>query len=559
MPKTAQGASAAVAFYLPQWTAHVAVDGGGRDPLGLSRVGGVLLDFLSPAVVLNTDRARYYSLYCWILWHIQETEEADGYEAFARAFQRREAAVALATSLAPDGSSPIGVDQVLKWLDAAGRGGSVDTQKQVLPSSPLGGFGQYYSGVLHTMGLTHRDDEGVDRVTEGFATGLAETVQRSVEATAYVRDEHFLRSRVDIKVLKRSAEHLTIDGLPAKWASKERELLVNLLFGFDDPANRDRAGQMRRTLALILEVVAHYQVAGIAIDEDALDDGVLYWPSYYGCFYQEAGRSKPVKLSAMASEQARWWSQFALHQYLAVAIENIFAAVLDVAAMEPRGVEEGEVLRVLVGKDFTAYLRKATGRPCLAPSALLSAIGVTAVPDRESSRKARPATGATRTEHEELNLAKRTPGATLASSCLALVALYSKWRGAGGELEYATVTEKAGPELSAPSLLPLLDSWLDRELSWVEAIRVLIDMLIKQHDMVMYGKGRLESCWIRVEGGRVICEQSYKPYFRGSRQKQMVSILVDLGLLRWTNKSSEGLVLTPVGRKVLDKARAPEV
>jgi len=558
MPKAAQGASTAVASYLPQWTAHVAVEGGGRDPLGLSRVGGTLLEFLSPAVVLNTDRARYYSLYCWILWHIQETEEADSYEAFSRAFQRREAAVALATLLAPDGSSPVGVDQVLKWIDAAGRGGSVDTEKRVLPSSPLGGFGQYYSGVLHTMGLTHRDDEGVDRVTEGLATALAEEVQDVVEGAAYVRDSHFLESRVDVKVLKRSADRLTIDGLPAKWASKERGLLVNLLFGFDDSANRDRAVNMRRTLALILEVVACYQAAGIPINEDTLDDDLLFWPAYYGCFYQETGRSKPLRLSAMAGAQARWWSQFSLHQYLAVAIENIFAAVLEVAVMEPRGVEEAEVLKVLAGKDFTAYLKKATGRACPTPRALLSAVGVTEVPDPETSRRARLATTATRTEHEELDLAQRTPGATVASSCLALVALYAKWRGAGGELEYATVTENAGPELSAPSLLPLLDSWLDRDLSWVEAIRVLVEILIKQHDRVMYGKGRLESCWIRAEGGRLICEQPYKPYFRGSRQKQMVKILVDLGLLRWTTESGEGLVLTAAGRKVLDKARVLE-
>lgn len=555
MARAATGTSAGVASYLPQWTAHVAVEGGGRDPLGLSRVGGALLDFLSPAVVLNTDRARYYSLYCWILWHIPETEEADGYDAFAQAFLRREAAIALATALAPDGSSPVGVDQVVKWLNAAGRGGSVDTQKRVLPSSSLGGFGQYYSGVLHTLGLTHRDDEGVSRVTEGLATRLAETVQRSVETSTYVRDEHFLKSRVDIKVLKRSAERLTIDGLSAKWASEERQLLVNLFFGFDDPAKSDGAGEMRRTLALILEVVACYQEAGLAIEEKTLDHDILYWPSYYGCFYLKTGRPKPVRLSASASAQARWWSQFSLHQYLAVSVENVFAAVLEVAVMEPRGVAEAEVLKVLVGKDFAAYLKKATGIACPTPRALLNVVGVNAVPDREGCLSARSPKDATRTEHEELDLARRTPGATVASSCLALVTLYAKWRGAVGEHEYATVSEKAGQELSAPSLLPLLDTWLDRDLSWVEAIKVLVEILVKQHDRVMYGKGRLESCWIRSEGGRLICEQPYKPYFRGSRQKQIVRILVDLGLLRWTSQSGEGLVLTAVGRKVLEKAR----
>lgn len=94
---------------LPRFTAHVVTDMGGRDPLGLSRTSFHLTDLLMPGIVVNTNRARYYALYTWILWHIAATEKARTARAFASGFQRREAAIAYATLLDNPESSPVGV------------------------------------------------------------------------------------------------------------------------------------------------------------------------------------------------------------------------------------------------------------------------------------------------------------------------------------------------------------------------------------------------------------------------------------------------------------------
>src|SRR2546427_11232332 len=99
---------------LPQWTKRVVTELSGRDPLGLSRVGQLLTDLLLPGITTQTNRARYYALYCWILWHIHDQEKPQGSEEFVQAFQRREAIVALSTLFDDPDSSPVGIESATR-------------------------------------------------------------------------------------------------------------------------------------------------------------------------------------------------------------------------------------------------------------------------------------------------------------------------------------------------------------------------------------------------------------------------------------------------------------
>ncbi len=83
--------------YLPKWTKRVSTEGGGRDPLGLSRVAFNLTDYLLTGIITTTDRARYYSFYSWVLWHIEQEEKLEKYSDFVDVFRRREVAMGLAT------------------------------------------------------------------------------------------------------------------------------------------------------------------------------------------------------------------------------------------------------------------------------------------------------------------------------------------------------------------------------------------------------------------------------------------------------------------------------
>src|SRR6266566_908442 len=137
---------------VPQWIKRAAIGMGGRDPLGMSRVAQWLTDSLLPGIITTTNRARYYSLYPWILWHVRKTGEATSFHEFRSAFQRREAAIAVATILEGE-STPVGVDAAKKKLSEAEGDATVSVNFQVLPANPLGGFGQYYSGSLYKLGL----------------------------------------------------------------------------------------------------------------------------------------------------------------------------------------------------------------------------------------------------------------------------------------------------------------------------------------------------------------------------------------------------------------------
>jgi hypothetical protein len=97
--------SAAATALLPRWTKRVSIEEGGRDPLGLSRVSGMITDFLLQGIITQTYRARYYSFYCWTIWHIETEERPATYQEFAAAFQRRDTLFTLASLEANSDSS----------------------------------------------------------------------------------------------------------------------------------------------------------------------------------------------------------------------------------------------------------------------------------------------------------------------------------------------------------------------------------------------------------------------------------------------------------------------
>jgi hypothetical protein len=158
--------SLAVAALLPRWTKRVSIEEGGRDPLGLSRVSAIITDFLLQGIITQTYRARYYSFYLWVIWHIETEEHPKTYDQFAAAFQRRDTLFALASHQSNSGSAPVGFRVVYARLPAARQSGDVACNFRVLPSSQLGAFGQYYTGSIYDLGLISRDDKGIYHVLQ---------------------------------------------------------------------------------------------------------------------------------------------------------------------------------------------------------------------------------------------------------------------------------------------------------------------------------------------------------------------------------------------------------
>src|SRR5258705_2494863 len=141
--------------FWPQWTRRVAMEGSGRDPLGLSRVSDALTNFLLPNIITTTDRARYYSFYTWAIADIEALRQGKNVRvSFEEEFQRREAAFALASRLGQKVDLPIvGLRAVRTILASADEGDNLDTDFLVLPSNKTGGYGQYYGRVFYTRGF----------------------------------------------------------------------------------------------------------------------------------------------------------------------------------------------------------------------------------------------------------------------------------------------------------------------------------------------------------------------------------------------------------------------
>jgi hypothetical protein len=541
--------------FLPQWTNRVLTNPGGRDPLGLSRVGQRLTDLLLPGIITQTDRARYYAIYCWILWHIQREEKPESWPIFASAFQRREAAVALSTMIVDENASPVGKLVIRRRLAQARETKQISTEFQVLPSNPLGGFGQYYSGCLYQLRLTQRLEDGIDRVTDGIAVQLALAVNQNVAGTPYLRQKLFTKASVELRALERSSERLGLDAISYPFAAEERKLLIDLFFGFHEARPGEETFQRRTSLGRILATVEAYDKAGIAIHGVSLEKQLLYAPTYFGVLVDSRNRTKKFKLPHFIVRCSEFWRQFCLHEFLTQALEGVLDAVLQVLEPEPRGLTLERTINELLSGDFSGYFATLVGRRCESPRGLLNKLGITGIPNEATSTLLRDRYRYNQALSEWVcERPAATPAELTARSCLLLAILYGKWRGVTKDVTYATVMELASSELAVPTFIPFIDSWFETDCSWNKALESLVTVIVRQHDTVMYGKGRLESCWLYIEEDRLVRDQDYQPYFRSSRHEQAVQIMVDLALLKWTGASNtERLTITAQGRRVLER------
>jgi hypothetical protein len=542
---------------LPKWLKRVVTDLGGRDPLGLSRTALLLTDQLLPGVVVNTDRARYYSLYSWILWHIEQTAPTAARPDFVAEFQRREAVVAATTILGSDEATAIGFNAVSSRLEDAKKSGEFTTQFQVLPSNALGGYGQYYTGCLHDLGLTHRPrEDGIDRVTDGMATAIAKATHQVVADTPYIKQQEFNRTSVDLSAIKKSGR-LSLDFIRDPACAKERELLVTLFFGLHSDG-RDTTAARRNTLSRLLATIDAYEGAGIAIGEKTFTEQVVYAPAYFGTLISpDLATAQSWQPDKKLLPTGAGWAQFCLHQFLTLALEGLLDAILQVLQHAPAGVAVDALAAELVDKRFHDHVRGLVGVDCATPGELLHALGVASVPSSKACELAQASGSYTSNIGEWHCEAKvTTPSEICARSCIVLAVLYSKWRGSD-HVTYRDLLRRAGHDLVAPSVLPWLDAWLQPATTWAEALRMLFVHIVQHHDRVMYDKGRLESCWIDRRDDRLVYAQEYEPFRRSTRHNQARRILDDLGLVEWRDaKGERSLFLTPLGRTVLGQALA---
>lgn len=543
-----------ISRHIPKWTKRVVTDMGGRDPLGLSRVAQMITDYLLTGIITQTDRARYYSFYCWSLWHIQMEEPPKRFQDFVDAFRRREAAIAIATVLNDVSTSPVGVTAVKVNINEGRDEKKYNTNFRVLPSNQLGGYGQYYAGSIYNLGLTHRLDDGIDRVTEGDAVEIAIAFHNSIKNTPYIKKRLYLEKSVASRDLELSMQFLTIDALAEPVCHQEREILRKIFFSFDQGKNGERELLRRFSLAQILYVVAEYEAKGKPARFDDIDWYLTFPVYYYNLLEFEDKTTNVYRVPDKLAVCHSLWRQYCLQQFITQAIEHLMYAVLETVGSESGGMTLDDTISRLLSSDFISIMKEVTGNTCKYPWQLLASFDVDSIPDETQSLRLQKKLSISNKKSEAgiLSIAEKDPGSALAVSVLLLACLYGKWRGVKSDIGCSYVAQHAGHELWMGYVIPHIDTWLKKETTWTDTLHFMIEsFIVNQHDRIMYEKRRLDSCWLSRTEGKIVKEQDYGPKWRSSRHNNAVTILRDLGFVKID--ADKKLSITKDGRRMLQK------
>lgn len=541
--------AASVLALLPRWTKRVSIEEGSRDPLGLSRVSSLVTDFLLQGIITQTYRARYYSFYCWAIWHIRQEEKPSSYEEFALAFQRRDTLFALATLHANrESSSVVGKRVAEAKLQTAEERREVPVNFRVLPSNALGAFGQYYTGSIYELGLTSRDEHGIYDASESGEM-VARAFHEMIVATPYIKKKLFVDNSISWTDFTKTAENFNLDALGR--SAKERELLTKLFFS--EELRSDRALMRRSSLALLMYVIEAYKTIGLKLNYTNRWE-IVYAPFYYRELQVSKTKTRNFNIPQQESACAEFWQYFCLHQFITQALENLLTATLDEVAGEESGLTLPDICSRLSSEQFAEELREIHGKSLHTPSELMSSLGLASAQlDAAACRRNQATYGLLHPESESrvLDREPKSPSERTALAVSLLALSYAKWARLHTDAA-RMVSSQVSSELHAASVFPYIDSWFDTGLTWAESIEpILSELVLDQHDRIMYGKGKLESCWVHRSEGKVVKDQDYFPTYRSPRSDNSISILNDLGLV--AIDSDDDVSLSPRGRALLRK------
>lgn len=540
---------------IPQWTKRVVMEGSGRDPLGLSRVSDALTSYLLPSIITTTERARYYSFYTWVVSEISLLENETGTTgSFEEEFQRREAAFALASRLGNPNSLPIVGVQRVDQMTTPNEDGELDTDFRVLPSNSTGGFGQYYRGCLFDLNLLNWNESGDGIEPTELGQKYAAVFGRSIEGSAYIKGGWSGKARVPKQVLKDAAETFSLDAIAGDQATAEREALIRLFFNWDDKASIERPLNRQATLGLYLDVLLACETAGITVTRSEVDGGAVFWPHYFDSLADEETEAVIYTPPPVFAEVHEFWRQFSAHQFFTCALEEFLAAVLDALSPHQAGLPLEALLDGLVTNEFTADLESTLGVACPTPGALLGAIGITTIPDEQVCLRVVAKFNGANSVNECSVCEQRedTPDSRLARSMLVLALLYGKWRGRQDDRTLIRVADQAKNELWLGAVFDWLDTWLEYDLSWRDAVEHLVETISRRHDVVKYQKRKMDASWFELNNKRFVKQQDLRPGFRASRHRNATSVMQDLGLIHQVGLD-EPLKVTPRGREVLEE------
>ncbi len=241
----------------------------GRDPLGFQAASVRLYTLLVPGLTNVTNRLRYYSFYCWMLWQFEQSHHTTREDKWIKFIRRCEAALALCCQVG-DAARAYGMagsewwrtaaaDPATKTYDLVAATNRPGQDNQYL-KAPYGNFGQFYAASMLEMGLIQGSATRVYGVTDPAGKALAVALQDEHPAACRLLSRAVAAGRISRPDCKKVSDAFHPAQLDP--ASREAHLLNVFLQGgrADDPTAPARRTSLRNLLTIVSDATGDFDL-----------------------------------------------------------------------------------------------------------------------------------------------------------------------------------------------------------------------------------------------------------------------------------------------------------
>lgn len=512
----------------PFWSDAAIIENGGRYPLLLNRFHDHMEEYLIKGIVSTTDRLRYISYCCWAIGDIEATLECETYYQFEEAFKRRESALAVGNYLIQPETlmgnySIYGRDVMKVRIDKNAQFQSLSFR--ILPSQPLGAFGQYYKGTLHNWGLIYVNDEGVICLTD-LGEKLYNIMDSIYSKTRYYM-EHKGQERVPSDILREWAIVNHYDNIVDKKHTYERAFYKEILFHLDIKQVDD---YRRDSLVIYLECILQCNKNNMMFDEDILRN-VLYYGRYN--LNEEI---ITFQLSNFLKDAKFYWNMYEMHVYFRWWISELLRTFLNKLASTPSTIDE--IIKSIDECLFNQITEELTEKENLYYNL--------SIEDYMNciKRVNRPEEYFLEDLISSVQVIDFTQCAAYIMIMLSL--LYDKHQAIKTDSRYMNVKLNLNEDYWCEELFSELE--MIKEYSMPEFLAYLLNRyVIQKHDYAMYAKNDLRRCWFTRSADKYQFQANSRSIWRPAKHNIICKFLFDMNLITVENEkyivTEEGNIL----------------
>jgi len=309
----------------PQWIESI-LEVTGLDPLGVQAISIRIYGYLLPGISNVTNRLRYYSFLCWVLYNYTKKGGSNNLDDWRMYIRKAEFLFSLISDVhhinEQGSSSTVGSDTstpLIKKYDLDVIDLTKYTQYEDSPDRYFqnkgGGFAQYYKGPMENLKLVIKGGPLRVQLAENVKTtgerrfGVKAALVFSKNRYIELFHNCITKGKVTRNELSSMAESLCACQIINN--TEEYDLLVNLLFDADKEYGRS-GSRRRKTFYLILKFLKDTKSHGLSIEE------------YRNiCMYRHYHNGQSLNISHHYDDVLSIWHIYQMHEYFCYALQSL--------------------------------------------------------------------------------------------------------------------------------------------------------------------------------------------------------------------------------------------